>query len=355
MYHLFDGQACVHKFEINEGKVVYFNKLLESKSYKMTVEENRFGNGTFGTPDMHSSLFGRLKTLYNSTSDNMDNTNVNIVPFAQSQMYALTETNYLLQIDPKNLDIIKKLSVTDYIPTSNSIIAHPHVEQDGSWIDMGQNVKKPGYDFVKYDGKGLKDPSLNNILENGKLINCIPSSHGSTSLSYFHSFGLSENFIIFLEQSLKINFLALASGLITKRPFMDCMQMDSNWNTRIHLINRHTGEIVKKKFHTDPIFFFHAINSFEQKKDDKTEIYVDLCSYNPSDFDVKTLRYDHVFTDHLVGSGTANSLARRITIPFDSASSNKEESTYCNIKDLNSNHRLELPTINYSRVRIHFI
>lgn len=101
MTHLFDGQACVHKFEINDGKVIYFNKLLESKSLKMTVEENRFGNGTFGTPDMHSTLFGRLKTLYNTTSDNMDNTNVNIVPFAQSQLYALTETNFLLQIDPK--------------------------------------------------------------------------------------------------------------------------------------------------------------------------------------------------------------------------------------------------------------
>ena len=111
-------------------------------------------------------------------------------------MYALTETNYLMRIDPANLNITKRLSVTKCISTSKTIIAHPHVLEDGSWIDMGMNPSVPGYEFVHYDGSALKDPDLDNILENGKVINCIPSSR-SLALSYFHSFGLTENYIIY--------------------------------------------------------------------------------------------------------------------------------------------------------------
>ena len=40
-------------------------------------------------------------------------------------------------------------------------------------------------------------------------------------------------------------------------------------------------------------------------------------------------------------------MARRITIPLDSTTST--ESIYCKVKDLNSNHSLELPNMNYSK------
>jgi carotenoid cleavage dioxygenase-like enzyme len=52
-----------------------------------------------------------------------------------------------------------------------------------------------------------------------------------------------------------------------------------------------------------------------------------------------------MFTDEL--DGYSKTIARRITIPLDSAASS--ESIYCNIKDLNSKYSLELPNINYSK------
>ncbi len=190
-------------------------------------------------------------------------------------MYALTETNYLMRIDPANLNITKRLSVTKCISTSKTIIAHPHVLEDGSWIDMGMNPSVPGYEFVHYDGSALKDPDLDNILENGKVINCIPSSR-SLALSYFHSFGLTENYIIYLEQALSFNFLSHAANVVLNKPFSESLHMDPKWNTRIHLINRKTGQIVEQKYHTDPLFVFHHINAFE-----KQVVSIFILNYGP--------------------------------------------------------------------------
>ena len=77
--HLFDGHSCVHKFTIKDGKVTYSNKILETNSFKQTLAENRL-YPVFGTADVCSNVFGRLKSLYtpNRTSDNV---NVNVVPY----------------------------------------------------------------------------------------------------------------------------------------------------------------------------------------------------------------------------------------------------------------------------------
>ena len=84
-------------------------------------------------------------------------------------------------------------------------------------------------------------------------------------MSYFHSFGLTENYIIFLEQGCKISFLQYAGSLVFNKSYGECMYMDPNWNTKIHLINRKTNEIVSQKYHTDPLFVFHHINAYEKE------------------------------------------------------------------------------------------
>ena len=195
--------------------------------------------------------------LYYGANEAMDNNNVNIVPFAKRQLYALSEGNFIIQVDPKNLDVKGKLNVCDKIPSSKTIIAHPHVLPDGSWIEMGLNATLPGYEFVKYEA------NQENLLENGKIINAI-KSHARTEYSYFHSFGLSQNYIILLEQSLKINLFTLFKAVVLNRAKSEALYTDPKFNTRIHLINRNTGQIVAQQFHTDPVLFFHHINAYER-------------------------------------------------------------------------------------------
>jgi carotenoid cleavage dioxygenase-like enzyme len=78
--HLFDGNSCIHKFKIENGKVTYSNKFQETKSYTQAVNENRLL--AFGTEDVCSTLFGRIKSFF-YPPETSDNTNVNIMPYGK--------------------------------------------------------------------------------------------------------------------------------------------------------------------------------------------------------------------------------------------------------------------------------
>ena len=68
-------------------------------------------NQVFGTADICSSFFGRVLTLF-CPPDTFDNVNINIVPFSNQTLYALTETNFLMRIDPKDLTILNRINLT---------------------------------------------------------------------------------------------------------------------------------------------------------------------------------------------------------------------------------------------------
>ena len=94
--------------------------------------------------DPCSRLFDRFKMIFHSPSREklfeLDNANVNVVPFANNQVYALTETSMLVKVNPKNLSVIKTENVYKKMYPTLTSIAHPHVEHDGSWISIGINV-----------------------------------------------------------------------------------------------------------------------------------------------------------------------------------------------------------------------
>jgi hypothetical protein len=75
-------------------------------------------------------LLGRFQAVFKNNLK-IDNTNVNIVPYGNEQLYALTETNMISKVDPLNLEIQKTLNISDYSKDTDSTIAHPHIEEDG--------------------------------------------------------------------------------------------------------------------------------------------------------------------------------------------------------------------------------
>jgi carotenoid cleavage dioxygenase-like enzyme len=78
--HLFDGHSCIHKFKIDNGNVFYSNKFQETKSYTKTSAEGRL-YPIFGTQDVCSKLFDRVKSFFNGYPETYDNTNVNVMPY----------------------------------------------------------------------------------------------------------------------------------------------------------------------------------------------------------------------------------------------------------------------------------
>jgi carotenoid cleavage dioxygenase-like enzyme len=347
--------ACVHKFKVQDGQVTYSSKFLETNAYTKSLKENKV-LANFGSVDICSSLFGRLKTAF-VTKDTPDNVNVNIVPYANKQLYAITETNHMSQIDPKNLDVIKKIKVTDYIADITTTSAHPHVERDGSWITGGLHPKDKTYRFIRFNNSLNKnnDNSDEIICKNGSLINKIQSRH-KAGLSYFHSFGLTENFIVFLEQSLEFNLKKFFKNIIKNKPFSEALVMHENMNTRIHIINKKTGQLLEQKYETEPLLLFHHINAYEEKlNSEDLELHVDVCAYDPKQFEMNILSYEDSFTDKLSGSEALRTVAKRIKIPIskkiksDKMKNEKDSYVFCEIENLNIKNPFELPTINYNK------
>ena len=352
--HFFDGHACVHKFSIAKGKVLYSNKLLETKSFKRSLAENRL-YPVFGTPDLSSNLFGRLRTMFHF-HETMDNVNVNVVPYGNDQIYALTESNYVCRVDPHNFNILETIDVKKHIPTASTSTAHPHLDPQG-WIMCGYNARRMRlcYEFMRYPQAPTEPAHPGNICTRAKSVGRIVSSHWA-SLSYFHSFGVTQNYIVFVEQALTLSLPKFFFGLFTNNSYADALVMKKNFNTRVHLIDKRTGKnacVHGQKFYTLPLFLFHHINAYETYDADKklSEIHVDVCAYDPNKFDIQALTYEDMFTENLSESDKIRSVARRIIVPMHKLSdeATRGKSVFCELIDLNAKVSFELPVINYAR------
>eukprot|EP00064_Thunnus_orientalis_P024781 superscaffoldBa00011178_g25091 len=59
-YHLFDGQALMHKFDLKNGQVTYYRKFIKTDAYVRAMAENRVVITEFGTaayPDPCKNIF----------------------------------------------------------------------------------------------------------------------------------------------------------------------------------------------------------------------------------------------------------------------------------------------------------
>lgn len=166
----------------------------------------------------------------------------------------------------------------------------------GTWITCGLNPLGFAYEFIKYnvldDGSGYDVCS-----ENAKVVTSFPTNHWF-GLSYFHSFGITENFIIFLEQSLVLSYWHLFVAIMKNNPISNCFKTHKNFETRIHLADKRTGKIVRQRFKTIPQFSFHYINCFEVRESNGTlrDICIDICSYNIDTFDIELFTYENLYS-----------------------------------------------------------
>lgn len=336
--HLFDGHALLHKFKIGQNKVVYSSKFLETKSYRTAIKENRL-YPVFGTPDAKSNIYERVKTFLD-LPDSFDNFNISISPFGDHQLYALTETNYMGRIDPASLKLIETVRVTDYVRKITTTIAHPHYLDDGSWLTMG--ISRRGvrgfYELLRYK---LSDDPNDNCCKNAQVITRFPGT--GLGFSYFHSFALTTNYIIFLEQSLRFSFRRIAESILLNKSISNILRVDRRFDARIHLVNRHTGKRIKSKYCTEPMCVFHHINAYEDESNE--EIVMDVCAYDVKDLDITQFTREKILSGELIGTKLLKSMARRIRVPLGVKS---KKMIRCQVNDLSSKVSIELPSINYS-------
>ncbi|XP_077162196.1 carotenoid-cleaving dioxygenase, mitochondrial-like isoform X2 [Paroedura picta] len=271
--HWFDGAALLHQFTIDNGAVTYQSKFLKSDAYKNSLEKNRIMASEFGTlsmPDPCKNIFERFMSKFEGM-DATDNCNVNYVMY-KGDYYVSTETNFMHRLDVETLESKEKVDWSKFVAV-NGATAHPHYEADGTAYNMGNSYGPHGsnYNIIRIPPKktGPKDTSLQ-----GAKVLCTIQPKERMKPSYYHSFGMSKNYVVFFELPLKISMWNLITAKCRGRSFLDGISWEPQHNTRFYVVNKATGEVLPVKYFTRPLMSFHQINCFE----DGGCLILDLCS-----------------------------------------------------------------------------
>ncbi|GFQ76618.1 beta,beta-carotene 9',10'-oxygenase [Trichonephila clavata] len=261
--HWLDGSALMYKFAIRKGHVDVMSKFLDTIAYQKLTQIQRPVFTEFGTksyPDPCKNVFSR----FFSTLVPLELTDNNIanVFMLDDELYASSETCHIWKIDPNDLTCVKKTDIKELLSV-NLASSHPHKCLDGTTYNLGASYMTGlRYHILKmspFSHHSLKEKGF----ERASILTSISSAH-KTCFSYYHSFGLTENYILFLEQPLLVNTVRMAASGIKGYSLKDCFDWNPSQKTRFHLIDRVSGHEIKTKYQSDAFFFFHHINTYEE-------------------------------------------------------------------------------------------
>ncbi|NXQ01093.1 BCDO2 oxygenase, partial [Vidua macroura] len=266
--HWFDGMALLHQFQLAHGTVTYRSRFLQSSSYLRNSQHNRIVASEFGTlamPDPCKSIFGRFLSRFEPLHPTL--LIMNKICSSSSDFHktdslgssALTENLWHLQVDWSKFIAV------------NGATAHPHYEPDGTTYNMGNSYGKHGssYNIIRVPPQ---ESGHGDTLEGAKVL-CSISPRDRAKPSYYHSFGMTENYIIFIEQPLKLNLLKIITSKLRGKAIYDGISWEPQHNTYFHVVNKHTGEVLPGCWCSKPFVSFHQINAFEERGC----VVLDLC------------------------------------------------------------------------------
>ncbi|XP_025269760.1 carotenoid isomerooxygenase-like [Camponotus floridanus] len=293
--HLFDSSALLHKFHIANGNVTYQRRFIQTEVYKRNMAAQRIvftEFGTCATPDPCQSIFQRVAAVFKSDDKILDNSMISIYPFGD-EYYTFTEAPVMHRIDPKILETMDRVNISKYVNIVHHT-AHPHIMADGTVYNVGMSVTPfgPRYNVICfYPNRVAIDDSGEerelSMFDQATIVASIPSKR-LLNPSYMHSFGITDNYFIIVEQPLAISFTRMMFTRLKKEPMINCLKWHENESTLIHIISRETGQLVRT-FIAETFFYFHIINQFETR--DGEYVVLDICCYQ----DPKIL--EHMYID----------------------------------------------------------
>ncbi|KOC68687.1 Beta,beta-carotene 9',10'-oxygenase [Habropoda laboriosa] len=283
--HLFDSSALLHRFAIANGKVSYQCRFVQTDVYKKNNAARRIVVTEFGTkavPDPCKSIFQRVAAVF-KPGDHSDNSMISVYPFCD-EYYTFAESAVIHRIDPETLETKGKVNVSDYVGIVNHT-SHPHVMNDGTVYNMGMSVtpRGPMYNVVCFSPSQIivddsgEEKELS-MFEQATIVASVPS-RWLLNPSYMHTFGITENYFIIVEQPLAVSLTTVISCKVKQQPMRAALKWHEKENTLIHVVSRETG-LLERTFICEPFFYLHIINQFETR--DRDYVVVDICCYRDS-------------------------------------------------------------------------
>ena len=219
------------------------------------------------------------------------------------------ETCYFRELDADSLKSGEKFDTNKLFGLQNAT-AHPLTDEDGCTYNVGSSIST-GFKYNIYKippGEGEKN--LKDVMKKSKIIATIPSSITGL-MSYNHSFGMSKNYFVIIEQPFVLNVGKILGALMSKGySFSDWLEWRPDIVPRFHLVEKATGKVIKTEFICKETFFFlHIINCFEVNN----QIVLDLTTFPDASIlntlDLTKARKGQINND-------VQSVARRFIIPI---------------------------------------
>ncbi|XP_040037204.2 carotenoid-cleaving dioxygenase, mitochondrial [Gasterosteus aculeatus] len=269
--HWFDGMAMLHQFKIHEGQVTYMSRFLDSDAYKNNREKDRIVMSEFGTlamPDPCKNVFQRFLSRFEMITPT-DNASVSFVKY-KGDYFVSTETNFMHRVNPENLESLEKVDWSKFIAV-NGATAHPHYDPDGTTYNMGNSYGSKGalYNIIRVPPE--KTDAKDTLQGTKILCSIVPANKSHPS--YYHSFAMSENYVVFIEQPIKMDLMKIVTCKLRGKAMSDGIYWDPKLETVFHVVNKKNGEVSSVKYHTKAISTFHQINAFEEDG----FLMIDLC------------------------------------------------------------------------------
>ncbi|XP_015113164.1 carotenoid isomerooxygenase isoform X2 [Diachasma alloeum] len=255
--HLFDSSALLHRFHISGGRVTYQRRFVQTDVFKRNHQARRIVLTEFGTksvPDPCQTIFQRIAAVFNPDSGLSDNSMISVYPFGD-QYYTFAEAPFIHRIDVETLETKDRICISDYVGVVNHT-SHPHVTDDGTVYNVGLSITAmgPAYSVVCFPSVP-SDTGRNSggkaMFEGASIVASLPA-RWKLNPSYMHTFGITENYFIIIEQPLAVSM------------------------TLIHVLSRATGAL-ERTFTAAALFYLHIINQYESEKGDS--IVIDICCY----------------------------------------------------------------------------
>jgi beta,beta-carotene 9',10'-dioxygenase len=309
--HWFDGLAMLHAFTVNDGKVGYASRFLESNAYKAVRDTGKLAYSEFAT-DPCRGLFKRVQAMWSPKLT--DNAAVNVTRLGERYL-AMTELPMAVEFDPHTLETLD-IARLDDDADGQITTAHPHLDRTTGAL-VNQTIKLGPKSEYRVWARRPEDAARRIV---GRLATKKPA--------YVHSFGLSERHVILVEGPYVVDPLRLATS---GKPFIENYRWKPELGTKVTLFPLDGGEPIGP-LETDPFFTFHHVAAFERD----SEIVCDLCAFEDPSI------VDSLYLDRLrAADGIPMSSLKRLRIPLDGKGPIAAEAL--------ADTGFELPRIDYRR------
>ena len=160
---------------------------------------------------------------------------ISIYPF-NDEFFAFAESPVIHKIDPVSLDTLERVNLNEKIGIVNHT-SHPHVMADGTVYNVGLTVSPtgPAYAIICF-------PNGENTFDNAQVVAEIPA-RWKLHPCYMHTFGITENYFVIVEQPLTVSIPALVKSQIVNEPMISCLKWFPEKFTCIYLVERKSGEV----------------------------------------------------------------------------------------------------------------